>query len=208
MIADRQVTDITPIGAADGRDGYRLTTERPGAWFAKARRTFTARGVVIAAGALGTNHLLLKCKSQGSLPRLSDRLGELVRTNSESILAITLPDDSSRPWNDVAISASVHPNEDTHIEFCTYGERGDFMSVLLAPLTYAALILAVDLVNFVVRMPNLATPVLDAIDSESGASSESTTDEESPDACDAAIGSPNEASTRMAMSVSSRSDDD
>ena len=135
VIADRQVTDITPIGAADGRDGYRLTTERPGAWFAKARRTFTARGVVIAAGALGTNHLLLKCKSQGSLPRLSDRLGELVRTNSESILAITLPDDSSRPWNDVAISASVHPNEDTHIEFCTYGERGDFMSVLLAPLT-------------------------------------------------------------------------
>lgn len=89
----------------------------------------------MSAGALGTNRLLLKCKTQGSLPRLSERLGELVRTNSESILAITLPDASSRPWNDVAISASVHPNQDTHIEFCTYGEHGDFMSFLLAPLT-------------------------------------------------------------------------
>ncbi len=135
VIADCEVTDIVPIGAADGSDGYRITTERPGAWFAKDRRSFTARGVVMSAGALGTNRLLLKCKTQGSLPRLSERLGELVRTNSESILAITLPDASSRPWNDVAISASVHPNQDTHIEFCTYGEHGDFMSFLLAPLT-------------------------------------------------------------------------
>ena len=135
VIAEREVTDIVPIGAPDGSDGYRITTQRPGAWFAKARRTFTARGVVIAAGALGTNRLLLRCKTSGSLPRLSNRLGELVRTNSESILAITLPDDSSRPWNDVAISASVHPNADTHIEFCTYGQHGDFMSFLLAPLT-------------------------------------------------------------------------
>lgn len=135
VIAEREVTDIVPIGAADGSEGYRITTQRPGAWFAKERRTFTARGVVISAGALGTNRLLLKCKTHGSLPRLSNRLGELVRTNSESILAITLPDDSSRPWNDVAISASVHPNEDTHIEFCTYGEHGDFLSFLLAPLT-------------------------------------------------------------------------
>ena len=41
------------------------------------------------------------------------------------------------------------------------------VAVLLAPLTYAALILALDLVNFVVRMPNLATPVLDAMFSRS-----------------------------------------
>jgi cholesterol oxidase len=135
VIAEREVTDIVPIGAVDGSEGYRITTQRPGAWFAKERRTVTARGVVISAGALGTNRLLLDCKTKGSLPRLSDRLGELVRTNSESILAITLPDDSSRPWNDVAISASVHPNDDTHIEFCTYGEHGDFLSFLLAPLT-------------------------------------------------------------------------
>lgn len=135
VIGDCEVTDIRPIGAADGSDGYRLTTQRPGAWLARERRTFTARGVIVAAGALGTNRLLLACKATGALPRLSDRLGELVRTNSESILAVTLPDDARAPWNDVAISASIHPRHDTHIEFCTYGQRGDFMSLLLAPLT-------------------------------------------------------------------------
>jgi cholesterol oxidase len=146
IIADCEVTDIRPIGAdggsvaggaavADGSRGYRVTTQRPGAWFAKQRRSFTARGVIVAAGALGTNRLLIKCKETGSLPRLSDRLGELVRTNSESILAITLPGDARAPWNDVAISASIHPRPDTHIEFCTYGKGGDFMAFLLAPLT-------------------------------------------------------------------------
>src|SRR5450759_3286620 len=79
IVADLEVTDVRPIG------------------------------VVVAAGALGTNRLLIKCKETGSLPRLSDRLGELVRTNSESILAVTLPDDARAPWNDVAISASIHP---------------------------------------------------------------------------------------------------
>jgi cholesterol oxidase len=135
VIADRRVTDIRPIGAADGSDGYEITTQTPGAWFSKERRTFRARGVIVSAGALGTNRLLAKAKVKGSLPCLSDRLGELVRTNSESILAITLPDDSTQPWKDVAISASVHPDADTHIELCTYGRQGDFMALLMAPLT-------------------------------------------------------------------------
>lgn len=135
IVADCEVTDIRPIGAADGSGGYRVTAQTPGAWLAKGRRTITARGVVVAAGALGTNRLLIRCRETGSLPRLSARLGKLVRTNSESILAVTLPDDSRAPWNDVAISASIHPRPDTQIELCTYGERGDFIAFLLAPLT-------------------------------------------------------------------------
>jgi cholesterol oxidase len=135
VIPEREVVEIRPLGDGTGRNGYAVTTQRPGAWLAKDRRTFTAKGVIVSAGALGTNRLLLKCKVCGALPRLSDRLGELVRTNSESILAISLPDDASQPWFDVAISASLHPDHDTHIEFCTYGQHGDFMSLLLAPLT-------------------------------------------------------------------------
>ncbi len=133
--ANCEVTDIRPLGAADGAGGYRVTTQAPGAWFAKNARTFTARGVVVAAGALGTNRLLLKCRETGSLPRLSARLGELVRTNSESIHAVTLPDEALAPWKDVAISASIHPGADTHIELCTFGRHGDFIGLLLAPLT-------------------------------------------------------------------------
>ena len=135
VLAEHGVVDVRPIGASDGSDGYEITTRRPGAWLFQNQHTFRARGVVFAAGALGTSELLANLKHGGSLPRLSDRLGELVRTNSESILAVTLPDDTRQPWADVAISASIHPDHDTHIELCTYGKHGDFMSFLLAPLT-------------------------------------------------------------------------
>jgi cholesterol oxidase len=89
----------------------------------------------MSAGALGTNRLLALCKLNGSLPNVSDRLGHLVRTNSESILAVTLPEGVARPWNDVAISSSIHPRPDTHIEFVTYGKKGDAMALLFTLLT-------------------------------------------------------------------------
>jgi cholesterol oxidase len=135
ILPEREVVDIRPLGAGDGSDGYVVITQRPGAWFRKQRETFRTRGIVLSAGALGTNRLLAKCKLAGSLPRVSDRLGQLVRTNSESILAVTLPAGTSRPWNDVAISASIHPRPDTHIEFVTYGRHGDFMALLYTLLT-------------------------------------------------------------------------
>jgi cholesterol oxidase len=134
IVPDTEVTDIRPLGAADGSEGYAVRARRPGAWLRRRERTLTARGVVVAAGALGTNRLLAACRLRGSLPALSGRLGHLVRTNSESLLAVTLPDDRLEPWKDVAISASVHPDPDTHIEFVTYGRGGDFMSALTTPL--------------------------------------------------------------------------
>jgi len=133
VLPEHEVTDVAPLGAPDGNDGYRVTTERPGAWLFKRRRRFTARGVVFAAGALGTNRLLANCKLGGSLPGVSSRLGELVRTNSESILVVRLPEDR-KTWNDVAISCSIHVDRDTHIEFVNYGRHADFMSLLCTVL--------------------------------------------------------------------------
>ncbi len=132
---ERQVIDVQPLGAADGSGGYRVVTQRPGAWLYKEQREFRARGIVFAAGALGTNRLLGKCKHTGSLPGLSDRLGQLVRTNSESVLAVTLPKGTEDVWNDVMISSSIHPRPDTHIEFVTYGRNGDSMNLLYTMLT-------------------------------------------------------------------------
>ncbi len=135
VLPDHEVVDIRPVGAPDGTDGYEVTTRRPGAWLRRQERRYTTRGVVMSAGALGTNRLLAKCKHGGSLPGISDRLGQLVRTNSESILAVTMPESAGKPWNDVAINASIHPRPDTHIEFVTYGRHGDFMSLLYTLLT-------------------------------------------------------------------------
>ena len=128
---DRTVTDIRPLGAEDGSDGYAVTSERTGMRRGRDVRTLTARGVIVAAGALGTNRLLQRCRLGGSLPRISHRLGELVRTNSESILAVTVPqdypDDLTRR---VAITSSIYPDPHTHIETVTYGQAGDSMSTL------------------------------------------------------------------------------
>ncbi|MEA2172088.1 MAG: cholesterol oxidase [Solirubrobacteraceae bacterium] len=134
---ERTVVDIKPLGAADGSDGYRVTHERSGSWLRRDRQTVTARGVVISAGALGTNKLLATCKLRGSLPRISDRLGHLVRTNSESILAVTAPDDARDFTDGVAITSSIHPDPDTHIEPVTYGRGGDSQSLLFTLMTEA-----------------------------------------------------------------------
>jgi cholesterol oxidase len=134
ITADRTVVDIKPLGAPDGSDGYAVTTERTGAWLRRDRRVHTARGVVVAAGPLGTNRLLAGAKLSGSLPRISDRLGELVRTNSEAILAVTLPKGGEDMTKRVAISSSVYPDPDTHIETVTYGAAGDSMSALFTLL--------------------------------------------------------------------------
>ena len=132
---EREVVDVRPLGSDDGSNGYRVVTERPGAWFDKQRREFRARGVVFSAGALGTNALLARCKLSGSLPCISDRLGQLVRTNSESILVVTLPKGTKHLWNDVMISGSVHPKPDTHIEVNTWGRNADSMVLLYTVLT-------------------------------------------------------------------------
>jgi cholesterol oxidase len=134
---ERQVTDIRPVGgpSADGSAGYEVISERSGAWLRKGRSTLRARGIVLAAGALGTNKLLADCRHRGSLTRISSRLGELVRTNSESINAVTAPSDERDFAKSVAISSSIYPDPDTHIEVVTYGRRADSMNYLFTLLT-------------------------------------------------------------------------
>jgi len=130
IIPERTVVDVRPLNATDGADGYEVVTERTGAWIRKDRRRMRAANVVFAGGALGTNKLLQRCRHQGSLPNISQRLGELVRTNSEAILAVTAPDDSVDYTRRVAISGSIFPDDNTHIETVSYGHAGDSMSLL------------------------------------------------------------------------------
>jgi cholesterol oxidase len=129
--ADRTVTEIRPLGAADGSEGYTVASERSGLRRGRDRRTVTARGVIVAAGPLGTNKLLQRCRLGGALPRISSRLGELVRTNSEMILAVTVPEDYPDDLTKrVAITSSIYPDPHTHIETVTYGKAGNSMSML------------------------------------------------------------------------------
>jgi cholesterol oxidase len=128
VMPERTVVDVRPLGSPDGSDGYEVESVRSGAWLRKERRVERARGVVVSAGPLGTNRLLQACRMKGSLPRISARLGELVRTNSESILAVTVPEDYPEDLiKRVAITSSIYPDPHTHIETVTYGNDGDSM---------------------------------------------------------------------------------
>jgi cholesterol oxidase len=136
VMPERMVSEVRALGAEDGSGGYAVTSRRSGAWLSRRDpRTLTARGVVFAAGALGTNKLLAECRHRGSLPRLSNRLGHLVRTNSESIQAVTAPDDSRDFAKSIAITSSIYPDPDTHVEVVTYGRGGDLMSRLFTAAT-------------------------------------------------------------------------
>jgi cholesterol oxidase len=137
ILPERTVVDIRPRDAADGSDGYTVSHERSGAWVRRDRQRLSARGVVVAAGPLGTNKLLFSCKLRGSLPQVSDRLGHLVRTNSESILTVTAPDDARDFTRAVAITSSIYPDPDTHIEPVTYGRGADSQSLLFWLMTEA-----------------------------------------------------------------------
>jgi cholesterol oxidase len=133
---ERTVVDIRPLGRGDGSDGYEVESVRSGAWLAKDRRIHRARSVVVAAGPLGTNTLLQRCRLSGSLAGVSNRLGELVRTNSEAILAVTVPEGYREELvRRVAITSSIYPDANTHIETVTYGNDGDSMRRLYTLLT-------------------------------------------------------------------------
>ncbi|MFY9767036.1 MAG: GMC family oxidoreductase, partial [Mycobacterium sp.] len=117
--AGAEVIPMTTVTGFDQRsDGiWEVRTARTGRWLRRKKRTFTATHLVLAAGTWGTQHLLFKMRDKGKLPALSDKLGVLTRTNSESIVgAATLkvsPDLDLT--HGVAITSSIHPSSDTHI---------------------------------------------------------------------------------------------
>jgi cholesterol oxidase len=118
-------------GGQPGSAGYEVTHVRSGGIVRRDARRLTARGVVVAAGALGTNRLLQRCRLNGSLAQISDRLGYLVRTNSESIMAVTAPEGYPDDFaHSIAITSSIYVDDDTHIEVVTYGRGGDTQSLL------------------------------------------------------------------------------
>ncbi|MEV6967441.1 GMC family oxidoreductase [Hamadaea sp. NPDC051192] len=114
--------------------GYAVRAVRTSGKLRKQSRTFTAEQVIMAAGALGTQRLLHHMKRAGALPHLSDRLGELSRTNSESILGPRTRRDDRDFSHGVAITSSFHPDRDTHIEPVRYGPGSNLLGLMAAVL--------------------------------------------------------------------------
>ncbi|MGC0401153.1 cholesterol oxidase [Streptomyces sp. SAI-126] len=130
----------------DSQGGYAIATLPTDDRRKSSRgRTFKARQVVIAAGTYGTQTLLHRMKAGGQLPYLSDRLGELTRTNSEALVGAQTDNRRYRRatgeqkvdfTRGVAITSSIHPDENTHIEPVRYGKGSNSMgglSILQVP---------------------------------------------------------------------------
>ncbi|WP_306355653.1 MULTISPECIES: GMC oxidoreductase [unclassified Nocardia] len=132
--AGAQIVPMTTVKALrplpDGT--WDVDTTRTGALLRKQPKTYTAANVVLAAGTRGTQKLLFAMRDKGVLPGLSDRLGVLTRTNSESIVgAATRTVNPDRDFTrGVAITSSIHPTPDTHIEPVRYGKGSNAMGLL------------------------------------------------------------------------------
>jgi len=91
---------------------------------------FRSRGLVVAGGVLGTMKLLLHQKHiYKTLPDLSDRLGESLRTNSETLCTASAA--NVKLNNGVAISSIFKPEKDTWIEIVKYPDGSNLMKTLL-----------------------------------------------------------------------------
>lgn len=134
IISESLVTDIKPLKALDGTDGYEVYVKDSTKWFDARPRVLKTRNLVLSAGVLGTVDLLLKCRENGSLPNLSDYLGTNVRTNSEALIGVTTKDKQADFSHGIAITSGFYADPVTHIEPVRYPKGSSFMRLLAAPM--------------------------------------------------------------------------
>lgn len=138
------VNEVMPSGTREDEAGAFEVEAVPTGRRRRGRKVLRARHVVLAAGTYGTQTLLHGMRDRGLLPRLSDRLGELTRTNSEALVgALTFPRryrkargaDAGEPdfTRGVAITSSIHPTPTTHIENVRYGKGSNLMALICVP---------------------------------------------------------------------------
>lgn len=133
IIPQARVSDIRPLTTDDGAR-YEVIYRRSTALVAR-RSSVRARSVIVAAGTLGTLELLFRCREvTRSLPRLSPRLGERVRTNSENILGVTARGREVDFSKGIAITSICSADEVTRLEPVRYSDGSSFIRLLAAPL--------------------------------------------------------------------------
>ncbi len=139
--AESEVVNIQPL-TADRRPpsavsipGYEVHYRRSTAWGLTKVQRVRARHVVFAAGVMGTLRLLLRLRDQiRSLPALSPRLGEMVRTNSEALLGAIARTEEVDYSQGIAITSIFNADEVTRIEPVRYPAGSDLMRYISAPL--------------------------------------------------------------------------
>ena len=135
-LAAKIVPETTVVNVTETEHGgYSIVTRKAIGLFTTKRKVTTARGVVFAAGALGTVKLLKDSKSSGGLFRISEHLGKLVRTNSEVMVAARARKGNYQYCEGIFIASSLFVDDVTHIEAVRYPKGSDAMFWLSTLLT-------------------------------------------------------------------------
>jgi len=105
---------------------YNIETKRITSFIPNKRKVFKSRGIIVSGGTLGTLDLLLRQKYRyKTLPLLSDKLGHALRTNSETLCAVSGADEKMN--NGLAITSVFSPDNHTHIEIVKYPDNSNAM---------------------------------------------------------------------------------
>lgn len=136
VLAECEVQDVRPLDGAQ-LDGarYEVAFHSATRWFRKQDQRLRARNVVFSAGALGTQRLLFRCREvTGSLGKLSPRLGDMVRTNSEALLGASSRNLETDFSKGLAITSIFNADHVTTIEPVRYPAGSSLMRFLAGPL--------------------------------------------------------------------------
>ncbi len=133
---EANVLAIRPLyGPQPGAARYEIEYEKVTDWVFKRKKQVQARNVIVSAGVLGTVNLLLKCRDEAkTLPLLSERLGWMVRSNSEALMGVTARDGEVDYSKGVAITSHFWLDEVTSVEPVRYPRGSSLMRNLAVPL--------------------------------------------------------------------------
>ncbi|MDO9129845.1 MAG: GMC family oxidoreductase [Anaerolineales bacterium] len=136
IIPEVKARDVRPLpeGQPDGAR-YEVVYSSSTSFLFKPQKRVRARNVVVSAGTIGTLELLFRCREvTKSLPRLSPRLGDRARTNSENILGVTARGRDVDFSKGIAITSICSVDEVTRVEPVRYSDGASFIRTLTAPL--------------------------------------------------------------------------
>ena len=160
--AGTEVLPLTTVTSIEQREGgWFITARKSNSWFSR-KKYFTANQVIVAAGTYNTQKLLHKMKSSGKLPEISDRLGELSRTNSESLVGAIMPNTDIDFSHGAAITSSFYPDEHTHVEPVRYGKGSNLMGLLQTAMTDGSSVAArrKQWLRTLIRKPSLIATIM------------------------------------------------
>lgn len=123
------------IGMRTNDARYEVSYRRSTRFLRGAPTKVYARNVIFSAGVMGSIKLLLNLRDlKKSLPKLSPRLGDMVRTNSEALLGSVARKSDINYSQGVAISSLYNHDAMTRVEPVRYPDGSSLMRFLAAPL--------------------------------------------------------------------------